>query len=177
MPQASNDEMPSSWAGESVERAGELGLLPDVFCSGYRRSTTRAEFAAIAIALYEYFREPITGRATFIDTTDTNVEKAAYLGIVTGIGNNRFDPYSPLTREQAAVMIARLAYAIGQPLPLADPTFADNAAISSWAVDAVGQVQAAGIMGGVGDNSFAPGGDYTTEQSIITMLRLFEILN
>ena len=47
--------------------------------------------------IYEHFREPITGRHTFIgtaDTADPNVEKAAYLGIVSGIGNNRFDPDS-----------------------------------------------------------------------------------
>ena len=74
-------------------------------------------------------------------------------------------------------MLARLAYAIGQPLPTSAPTFADNNNISSWAIDSVGQIQAAGIMGGVGNNNFAPNGKYTREQSIITMLRLFEILN
>jgi len=112
----------------------------------------------------------------FNDTADINVQKMGYLGIVTGVGNGNFAPDNTLTREQAAVMIARLAYAVGQPLPQVAPTFADNAAVSSWAVDAVGQVQAAGIMGGVGNNNFAPSGDYTREQSIITMLRLFDIL-
>jgi hypothetical protein len=62
---------------------------------------------------------------------------------------------------------------MGKPLPVHAPTFDDNADISPWAFDAVGQMQAAGIMGGVGDNRFAPQGDYTREQSIITMLRLF----
>ena len=53
-------------------------------------------------------------------------------------------------------MLARLADAIGQPLPASAPTFADNAQLSSWAVDGVGQIQAAGIMTGVGNNNFAP---------------------
>ena len=94
-----------------------------------------------------------------------------------GVGGNRFDPNAQLTREQAAVMLARLADAIGQPFPPSAPTFADNAQVSSWAADAVGQMQATGIMGGVGDNRFAPGGDYTREQSIVTILRLFDVLD
>ncbi|MCL2235372.1 MAG: S-layer homology domain-containing protein, partial [Defluviitaleaceae bacterium] len=111
------------------------------------------------------------------DTNDINVQKMGYLGVVTGVGEGNFNPNGQLTREQAAVMLVRLADAIGMPLPPAQPTFADNSAISSWAVDAVGAIQSAGIMGGVGDNQFAPQGDYTREQSIITVLRLFEILN
>jgi len=61
-------------------------------------------------------------------------------------------------------------------LPLASATFADNAYISSWAIEAVGQVQGVDIMGGVGNNMFAPRGMYTREQSIITMLRLLDWL-
>jgi len=38
-------------------------------------------------------------------------------------------------------------------------------------------VQAADIMGGVGNNIFSPHGTFTREQSIITILRLFEFLS
>jgi hypothetical protein len=41
---------------------------------------------------------------------------------------------------------------------------------------AVGQVQAAGIMIGVDGGLFMPRGDYTREQSIITLLRLYNIV-
>jgi len=74
-------------------------------------------------------------------------------------------------------MLARLVYAVGQPLPSSAPTFADNANISSWAFDSVGRVQATGIMDGVSDNNFAPNGTYTREQSITAMLRLFDLMN
>jgi len=79
-------------------------------------------------------------------------------------------------REQAAVIVSRLAEAIGHPFPQASPTFADNAAISPWALQQTGQAQAAGIMEGVGDNRFNPSGTFTREQSIITMLRLLDYL-
>jgi len=178
-------DTPSSWAQESVERASDLGLLPDSFRYGFEKNTTRAEFAAIAIALYEHFREPVTGRITFTDTNDSNVERVAYLGIATGVGNNRFDPNSPLTREQAAVMLANLAEALGHPLvplPTSPPgqslLLTDHSYISSWAVLDVEQVYAAGIMGSVdnGISVFAPQQPYTREQSIVTIMRLFDMV-
>ena len=79
------------------------------------------------------------------------------LGVVTGVGDGNFAPDQKLTREQAA-------------------SFADSAAISSWAAEAVGQMQATGIMSGVGDNKFAPADDYTREQSILTMMRPFDLV-
>ena len=98
----------------------------------------------------------------------------AGLGVVTGVGEGRFNPDGTLTREQAATMLSRLAAAMGSPLTAQAPTFADSAAISTWALDAVGQMQGSGIMGGVGDNAFDPQGSYSREQSMLTMLRLYE---
>jgi len=185
--QAGSEEVPSSWAQEAVERAGELGILPDTFRAGFGRSTTRAEFASIAVALYEHFGGSVTGRATFADTTDVSVEKAAYLGIVSGVGNNRFDPSSPLTREQAAVMLVRLFFAIHAnlgtdlpvmlELPYLPEAFTDYEQVASWAFDSVASVSVLGIMGGVGNNRFDPGGSYTIEQSIVTILRLFDMVS
>jgi hypothetical protein len=100
----------------------------------------------------------------------------AALGVVNGVGDNRFDPNASLTREQAATMLSRLADAMDKPLTASAATFADNTSVSSWAIDAVGQMQATGIMGGVGDNQFSPVTDYTREQSILTIMRLYEIV-
>ena len=155
----------------------EANLVPQNLQSAYTQATTRAEFAALAVALYEQVKgTEITERKTFSDTTDVNVEKAAAIGVVSGIGDNKFDPNAELTREQAAVMLARLADVTGRPLAQQAATFADNGSISSWAIEEVGQIQAAGIMSGVGDNTFAPQSAYTREQSIVTILRLYEVV-
>ena len=100
----------------------------------------------------------------------------AALGVVNGVGNGRFDPNGPLTREQAATMLSRLAEAAGHPLAAGTASFADSAAIASWAAGAVGQVQAAGVMQGTGGGNFTPQGSYTREQSILTILRLYQLL-
>jgi len=175
---ASHD--PSGWAIEQVRTAIGLGLVPQNLQSYYTQATTRAEFAALVVALYEIQQGTITGRVNFADTNDVNVQKAAYIGVLTGIGDNNFAPNNPLTREQAAVMLARLADAVGSPLPASTPDFLDYRMISPWAFDYVGQVQRAGIMVGVaghdGGATFFPVGHYTREQSIATILRLFNIV-
>jgi len=177
MPKIDGSETISPWAMYSVVQALNLGLLPASFRSDFQAHTTRAEFAAIAIALYEQFNEPVTGRRTFADTDSESVEMAAYLRIVSGVGNNRFNPDAPLTREQAAVMLARLASVLGQPPISGQPDFADSMEISYWATLAVGAMQRLGIMSGVGSNRFAPLDPYTREQSIVTIVQLFDILN
>jgi hypothetical protein len=99
-----------------------------------------------------------------------------YLGVMLGVRGNRFAPNDRLTREQAATILARLANVMGNPLPEHNPTFADNANISSWAIQSVGQVQRSEIMGGLAGNRFNPQGQHTREQSIVTIMRLSDLL-
>ena len=169
-------EKPSSWAADSVNAAITAGIVPQTLQAQYTQATTRVEFCALAVALYETATgREIQERARFNDTSDINVQKMGALGVVNGISEGIFAPDQKLTREQAATMLARLAAAIGKPLTGQRTTFTDSSRISTWAAEAVGQMQASGIMGGVGDNRFAPMDDYTREQSILTMLRLFDV--
>jgi hypothetical protein len=170
-------DSPSPWAQEQVDRAIGAGLVPQPLQSRYRQAATRAEFCALAVALYENLKGEIAGRKPFADTQDANVEKMAALGVVSGIDAQRalFSPDSQLTREQAATMLARLADAIGMPLPKKASDAIDKASFSSWSADAIGQVQDAGLMSSTDANAnlFSPKGLYTREQSIATILRLY----
>lgn len=167
---------PSSWARDSVNEAIALGIVPASLQTNYQNAITRLEFAILAVGLFEHHRGTISGRVQFTDTTNVNVQKAAYVGIVGGVGDNRFAPNNNITREQAAVLMSNLAREIGHPLRASNPTFADNNAIASWARAGVGQVQAANIMGGVGNNRFEPSGTFTREASIVTIMRLHHML-
>ena len=170
-------DQPSSWAQAQVDEAVSAGIVPESLRSAYGQSITRAEFCALATRLYETVKgTAIAERVTFTDTADENVEKMAALGVVTGTGDGAFDPGGLLTREQAATMLARLSDAVGAPLPAGSPTFPDAASISSWASEAVGRVQAGGVMSGTDTGAFDPAGPYTREQSILTMLRLYHTI-
>ena len=171
----------SDWAREGITRAIELGLVPQNLQSNFTQPTTRAEFAALAVALYENQRGEITGRRQFDDTDDVNVQKAAYIDAIRGMTETTFVPDNNLTREQAAVILSRLANAMEHPLSPwlrgLHPFSADMDVISSWAFENVLDVYQAGIMTGVGDMRFDPQGTFTREQSIITILRLFDIVD
>ena len=173
-PEPAGDQ-PSSWAAEQVNAAISAGLVPEALQAGYTSTATRAQFCALAVELYETVTgSEIAERAEFTDTTDVNVQKMAGLGVINGVGNGQFNPSGQLTREQAATILVRLADAMGHPLPEGTASFADNASIASWAIEAVGRAQAGGLMGGIGNNQFSPQGAYTVEQSIMTAFRLYE---
>jgi len=157
--------------------AANAGLVPQNLQSNYQQPTTRAEFAALAVALYETINNrEIAGRIAFNDTNDINVQKASYIGVVSGVGEGNFAPDNPLTREQAAVVLSHLTpLVLGWNFSASPPRFSDNGAISPWALEAVGKMQAGNIMGGVGNNMFDPLGIYTREDSIITIWQLYEI--
>lgn len=171
-----NYHSPSEWAQNTVMQAVDAGIVPKTLQRGYQRPITRLEFCAIAVNYYESTtKTTITQRAKFTDTTDVNVQKMGALGVVSGVGDGRFNPNGLLTRETAAVILVRLANALGANLNKSAPTFADNDSISSWAYEQVGQVQAAGLMGGIGNNQFSPQGTYTREQSVVTIMRMQDI--
>jgi hypothetical protein len=182
MPQnafASSADKPSSWAEASVDTAIGLGLVPASLQSKYTQAITRAEFCALVVALYEIsVGHEINGRIYFDDSTDINVAKAASVGVITGTGSNKFSPDATLTREQAAVMVSRLAAQFDSYWweSKSAVTYDDSDKISDWAIDWVGAVSVNGIMGGVGNNTFAPKGQYTREQSIVTMMRLYNYI-
>lgn len=178
---------PSSWAAGTVNSAIAYGLVPEEVQGRYQDNITREEFA---ILLDELCNDYSGGKGSFIhwknyngvdshpftDTQNFAVKRMYSAGIMSGIGNGKFGPNELLTREQAATMINNLFDFCSKSLPASAPTFADSSSISSWAKDAVGKVQAAGIMSGVGYNQFAPKDNYTREQSIITAFRAYEVL-
>lgn len=168
---------PSQWARNAVDEAIANAFLPVSLRTRYNQTITRAEFCALAVQFYEsYTGQEITGHISFFDTADPNVGKAAYLNIVSGISSELFAPNDPLNREQAALILTNLARAIGSPLPASSASFSDAGDIGSWALDAVGRVQGAGIMSGVGGNSFAPQDTYTREQSAATIMNLYHYM-
>lgn len=169
-------DAPSAWAASQVKRANELGLVPDHLNNLYKQQITRAEFCALATLLYEKIKgEEITERMEFSDTNDVHVEKMGALGIVNGLRDGRFEPDKKLTREHAAVILDRLSYEVGNRLKYYYPTYSDNDQIAGFAFGSVGRMQGSGLMGGVGGNNFDPKGRFSREQSIVTMLRLYDM--
>lgn len=171
----------SEWAVAELERAEELGLIPDCLeGADLTADITRAEFAAVAVKVYEALSGtaaiPIVNNP-FTDCSDVEVLKAYNIGAVNGTSATTYDPDALLNREQAATMLTRvfkkvtlagwsLAADSQFTLPYTKPAaFADDKDISAWAKDSVYFMAANGIINGVGNNKFAPKNVTTEEQA------------
>ncbi|NLO38155.1 MAG: S-layer homology domain-containing protein [Ruminiclostridium sp.] len=162
----------SEWAGTTVQKAEELGLIPGILKGAdLTKPITRKEFAAVCVKLYEKLSgETAEPEATnpFTDTKDAEVLKAYKAGITSGTGAGKFDPDVILNREQAATMLTRVfkkvfvagwsldkdgKYTFNFTMP---PKFADDDKISEWAKPSVYFMASHKIIAGVGNNKFAP---------------------
>lgn len=151
-------------------------------------SISRGEFCGLAVRTYEKISgREMTERAKFTDVSITSdggnwtqwaldIEKMAGLGIVTGIGNDRFNPEGEITREQAAVILVKLMESLGQEYTSNEMEFTDNDEISDWAKKSTGIVQSLGVMSGTGSNKFSPKDKYTKEQAVVTMIKVYDLM-
>ena len=180
----------SSWARTEAARAAELGLIYDPYghFSDLRFPITRGDFASNAAALVaKDFGKDLEGyvlimryRGQVKDPafTYSATDAAADLGILQGRGDGTqdYDRDAHITRQEAAAMLARTYRACQSTEPDVPElvSFTDREDIADWAMEDVALMSQLGIMKGVGDGRFDPLGDYTQEQCILSLLRLYE---
>ena len=162
---------------QELQEAFQNGLIPDILIGeNMSAKITRAEFAAVAVKLYEALtgnRMIIAMDAPFKDIDDTAerlyILKAYNYDIVNGYNADSYSPDGLLNREQMAVMLTRvykkaqwpdytIANDANYPLDYSGTRrFADDADISAFAYGSVYFMAKNGIINGVGDGSrFAP---------------------
>lgn len=91
-------------------------------------------------------------------------------GIITGVDPTHFSPNDPVTREQVALMLWRLA---GWPATDQMAIFWDGARINEWSRLGVDWAVQAGVVNGKADGSFDPQG-YATRAEVAQMLMKFD---
>ncbi len=194
-------ENASAWAVPELQRAADHGLIPAVLAGAdLTGSITRAEFAAVAVRVYE----ALTGEEAvpaainpFTDTDDSEVLKAFNTELAVGISSTEFAPDQLLNREQAATILTRVFKKVNLPdwtwatdaqFPLefdAPEPFTDHERISAWASESVYFMAANGIITGTGSNQFTPRAvtpeeqasgyaNATREQALLLAVRLVE---
>ncbi len=197
----SPENTPSDWAIPEVRDALSKELVPYALQNGYGTAVSRADFCTLLMTMLQRRTgcASLSELAKLLQTDPsslafTDIEglshkdailTAASLGIVNGRGNGIFDPDSGITRQEAAVMLTRAARVL--EIPMGTPrTFADMQDAADWAASgilyvsslvtpAVGDTAGKAVMGGVSETKFQPLGQYTLEQAILTMVRLFAV--
>lgn len=182
----------SNWAKPELEKASDLGLIPNILDGAdMTKPITREEFCELAVLLYEKATEKESMAASpnpFKDTTNTQILKAFKLGITDGTSATTFSPKVLINREQCAAMLFRTIKAIkpnGNFSVAGVKDFPDQKNISSWAVEATKYMSKAGIISGDSKGNFMPKavttaqkaagyGMATREQAIALAVRAYE---
>mgnify|MGYP001012904960 CR=1 FL=1 len=170
-----------NWARLSIEIMASKGAITGVAPDRYDPAAyiTRADYIQFIVSTLDL-------HADFIDNfSDVDVNSYYYnaigiakkLGIIEGIGNNKFAPESHITRQDMMVITANaLKYAKG----LVDGSeeelaaFADSEDISSYARKAVAALVKSGIIVGSGGKIY-PLNNTTRAEAAVIMYRLYNI--
>ena len=197
-------EVPSSvsaWAKNEVSEALQLGFGPQEYQAtfpqdDYAKPIYRVWFFKFALNFVAYQNhcdydglESIVindkaeyteyGYPIYITASDTGTMTTAYyLGLIKGRGDGDFDGDSYISRQEAAVLLMRIYQSYGGIVPTDNtvPQYNDAADIASWASEGVAAASAMGVMKGDDMGCFNPNGDYTAEQCLVTLTRLYENL-
>ena len=192
----------SAWAKEEAQRAEAAGFTVSSNYGDYTTPISRNDFRYGAMSyvmvnqdqaflpeLVEYYLaekdadgnmklvfQDKTEDMEFISATDRDNSIAYYLGLVEGRSPGHFDPDALVTRQEAAVMLARAYRVLDKELPeeAEELPFTDADEIADWAKDSVALLYTWNVLLGRDDGSFDPQGSFTAEQCLITLLRLYE---
>ena len=173
------DVSEKAWYYDAVAYTVENGLMKGVGGGKFdsEGSMTRAMLVTV---LWRYEGESAAGENSFTDVPDGTwytgaVAWAAAKGIVSGVGNDEFDPEGSITREQMATILFRYAEkkSIDTDKRGNLSGFPDSGAVSSWAQDAVQWTVAEDIING-SDGRLLPQGNATRAQVATILMRFLE---
>jgi hypothetical protein len=170
----------SSWAKAELDKAVSYGFITERIKGNMGADITREEFAEVAVKVYEKYTgtaAAYSDTSVFTDTSNPEIFKAYELKIVNGVGNGKFAPNTPITRDQMAAMLYRLVEAMAPDTDFSTadaPTFSDEKDIPSWAVNEVKFMSKHGFINGMGGNRFEPGFTSKREQAVAVAVRVYE---
>lgn len=175
------------WAKASIAYVTEKGLFQGVGDGMFapEAQMTRAMFVTaikrFGTNIDEKWQLNCENPMSFDDVSDIQwfseaVEWAGGVGVVSGIGDNKFGPDNYITREQIAVMTVNFANLCGVELaPVNEAVeFSDASKINNWAAESVRIAQQAGLLYGRETGEFSPQDTATRAEVAAILQRLVE---
>ena len=168
------------WAEESIRYTVENGLFEGVSEEKFEPDLPMSR-AMLTTVLFRYADET-PGESSFADVKKEDwfagaVGWAAEKGIVTGVGENRFDPESDITREEFLVMLYRFCnvYGIGDSTSQSLDRFQDSENVSDWAKDAVMWACSNNLITGKPGQIIDPQGEVTRAETAAIVQRVAQL--
>ncbi len=174
-----NDVPKGHWAFAAVNELHSIGVIDGVATNRYDpdANVTREEFVKMYVMAFGlYNKEALTIYTDLLGHwANIYVASAQEKGIVKGQDNFTFGIGQPITRQDAAVMLDRVIEYKGIELEEgAGKTFSDDAAIADYAKESVETLTKAGVITGMTETEFQPGGKLTRAQAAQLIYRLLK---
>jgi hypothetical protein len=174
--EVSFSDISGHWAEANIKQAVSSGLVKGYLDGTFKpgKSVTRAEFAVMLMNALK--PQEAGAELTFKDTEKIGawaqkaVAQAVQAGIIKGYEDGSFRPNAEITRAEMAAM---LASALSLTVESNTSTgFADDKDIPAWAKGAVAAIKKLGIVGGQGNNEFAPNAKTTRAEAVTVLLKM-----
>lgn len=167
---------PSDWAEDYVLSANETGIMDNTDLN-WQEDITREQYCELMYNMISIAKNPNWEEENiFFDTDNEKISALNNLGVIKGKSETEFCPDDLLTREEAATLLCRVYELYNEVSQIDFESYSDDDEISDWSYDKVYEITALGIMNGVGDNKFAPQDNYTIEQAVTTLVRLYDVM-
>lgn len=176
-----SDVSKNDWFYDAVQDAVDMGLMAGVSADRFdpKGTVTRAMVAQI---LYAREGKPTVSGAAAISDVPANawfhnaMQWAKGQGVIAGYPDSRMDPNAPVTREQLAVILHSYAQKKGMNVSkTADLSgYADSAAVSVWAKDAMSWAVGSGLISGRSATTLAPAGSATRAECAVIFTQMFQ---
>ncbi|MGZ4111275.1 MAG: S-layer homology domain-containing protein, partial [Tumebacillaceae bacterium] len=171
-------DIDASWAASRIQSLANKFLVYGTTTTTYspKQNVTRAEFASMLVRALGL---QTTNAAPFADVTANDwfahdVAAAYEAGLVSGIGNDMFDPSANISRQDLTIMLAKAIHLLNITPQNGEThhAYADAAQFGAYAIGSINTVTASGLMAGVEENgtySFHPH-DPTTREAAASVL-------
>lgn len=174
----------AEWARDYVGILASLGIV-----DGYEDGTirpngtiTRDEFVKLLMVALKV--DLSKAQASVYNDIPAGAWQAPYVmaatgeGLVTGIDAINFGAGTVISRQDMALMIYRAVLKYGVKLPSTKiVSFRDADMIAGYALEAVNSLAAAGVLTGLGDDTFAPASGATRAQAMVMIYQIVRLVN
>lgn len=173
-------DIDKSFAKNAILALFDKGIVSGVSETQFEpdRKVTRVEFASMLVRALE-LQEVSEEALTFEDVQRTawyapELSAAVLNGVAHGFSDKQFSPLAPITREQAAKMIANATYK--GTLPAAGISFKDADLIALWAKPEVAALTSEQVITGYPDETFKPKRDLTRAECAVLIYKALNLM-
>lgn len=163
-----------------IDNALSIGIIENKDYS-WNEDINREQFCEFAYNMINSVKElPVAKLSAnpFNDINNPKINALTFVNIISGKEEGRFAPNDKITREEAAVVLYRMAKYAGIEMPMVkvDMSYSDNDKISDWAVSSVYSLKVLNVITNNTDDRFDPKSNYTVGESISSIIKLYDLI-